>query len=127
MPYLNSDDGFPDHPKVDALSDAAYRLHDAGRHYAAKNLTDGAIPEHRVQRLSRAYKPAVLRELLACNIWHRGGEGCNTETCIKGEVDEYVVHDFLQWNKSAAWWEAKRKRDAERKAEWREKNERDAK
>ncbi len=124
MAYLNSDDGFPDHPKIDALSDAAYRLHDAGRHFAAKNLTDGAIPEYRVPRLSRAYKPAVLRELLDARIWHRGGEGCGTKTCIKGEAGEYVVHDFLQWNKSAAWWEKKRAADAKRQQEWRDEQER---
>jgi len=124
MPYLNSDDGFPDHPKVDALSDAAYRLHDAGRHYAAKHTSDGAIPGNRVPRLSRAYKPGVLRELLDASVWHKGGEGCGTPTCIKGEEGEYVVHDYLQWNKSREWWEAKRKKDAERQAEWREEQER---
>ncbi len=122
MPYLNSDDGFPDHPKVDALSDAAYRLHDAGRHYVAKNLTDGAIPGHRVPRLSRAYKPVVLRELLTGGVWHEGGEGCGTETCVKGEVGEYVVHDYLQWNKPRTWWLAKREKDARRKAEWRRRH-----
>lgn len=122
MAYLNSDDGFPDHPKVDALSNAAYRLHDAGRHYAAKNLTDGVIPGHRIPRLSRAYKPSVLRELVKAEIWHEGGEGCGTETCVKGEAGEYVVHDYLQWNKPRSWWETKRKRDAERQAEWRREN-----
>lgn len=122
MPYLNSDDGFPDHPKVDALSDAAYRLHDAGRHYCAKHQSDGAIPELRVPRLSRAYAAKVLRELVDCGMWHRGGEGCNTATCIKGEADEYVVHDFLQWNKPRTWWEDKRRKDAERLADWRAKN-----
>lgn len=122
MPYLNSDDDFPDNPKIDALSDAGYRLYDAGRHYAAKNLTDGAIPDHRVPRLSRAYKAAVLRELLTADLWHPGGEGCDSATCIKGEGGEYVVHDFLQWNKPRAWWEAKRRKDAERLADWRAKN-----
>ena len=29
MPYLNMDDNYPDHPKVEALSDAAYRFHGA--------------------------------------------------------------------------------------------------
>lgn len=124
MPYLQSDDGFPDHPKVDALSDAAYRLHDAGRHYAAKHLSDGAIPEHRVSRLSRAYKASVLRELLDAGVWHRGGEGCGTETCIKGEQSEVVVHDFLQWNRSAVWWETKRAKDAKRQQDWRDEQER---
>ena len=36
MPYLNLDDNYPDHPKVEALSDAAYRLHGACLFYAAR-------------------------------------------------------------------------------------------
>lgn len=124
MAYLNSDDGFPDHPKIDALSDAAYRLHDAGRHYAAKHTSDGAIPGNRVPRLSRAYRPSVLRELLEAHVWHKGGEGCGTTTCIKGEEGDYVVHDYLQWNKSAEWWATKRKNDAERQAAFRAEQER---
>ena len=36
MPFLNLDDNFADHPKVDALTDGAFRLHVAG-------VTVGAI------------------------------------------------------------------------------------
>jgi hypothetical protein len=121
MPYLMSDDGFPEHPKVDALSDGAYRLHDAGRHYAAKNLTDGNMPARKVARLTPHYKASHLAELLDSGVWHRGGEGCSTEHCVKGEPGDYVVHDYLQWNKPAAWWEEKRRAEAERQAEWRRK------
>ena len=31
MPYLNIDDGMDEHPKVDALSDAAFRLYVSGK------------------------------------------------------------------------------------------------
>ena len=119
MPYLNTDDGFPDHPKVEQLSDAAYRLHSCGMHYAAKHLTDGLIPERRVRRLVPRFRTSALDELLAGEVWHLGGQGCGTKTCLKGDEGEYVVHDFLQWNKSAEWWAAKREKDAQRQAEWR--------
>lgn len=122
MPYLNLDDEFSEHPKVDKLSDGAFRLHVSGMRYCAKNLTDGAIPHSRADRLKPKFKPAELRELLRDNVWHNGGEGCDTDHCIKGEGDEYVVHDYLQWNKSAEWWEKRRHDEAERKAEWRRKN-----
>lgn len=122
MPYLQSDDGFPENPKVDALSDGAYRLYDAGRHYAAKHLTDGRVPARKVARLTPNYRPAHLDELLAADLFHHGGEGCGTDHCVKGEAGEVVVHDYLEWNRSAAWWTAKRQKDAERQAEWREKN-----
>lgn len=121
MPYLNTDDGFPEHEKVDALSDGAFRLHVSGMHYCARKLSDGTIPQRRITRLKPGYKPAELAELIDADVWHHGGEGCNTDHCPKGEAGEYVVHDFLQWNKPKAWWEEKRRKDAERLAEWRAK------
>lgn len=122
MPYLNSDDGTHDNPKLDALSDGAYRLWDAARHYAAKHLTDGRVPARKVARLTPTYRPHLLAELLDARVLHEGGEGCGTAHCVKGEAGEYVVHDYLEWNKPASWWEAKRKRDADRQAKWREEN-----
>lgn len=109
MPYLNVDDNFADHPKVDALSDGAFRLHTAAMCYCAKNLTDGVVATHRVSRLTRTYKPSLVTELLKCGLWETHADG-------------YEVHDYLDWNKSRAWWEAKRKRDAERKAAWRQQH-----
>jgi hypothetical protein len=119
MPYLNLDDEFTEHPKVDALSDGAFRLHVSGMRYCCKNLTDGIIPVARVDRLKPAYKPSQLNELLRGKVWHRGGDGCGTEHCPVGDAGEYVIHDYLQWNRSAEWWEARRKAETERKAKYR--------
>jgi len=109
MPYLNLDDGFADHPKVDALTDGAFRLHVAGMNYCARKLTDGVVEKHRVHRLMPVYKPSYLKELLAANIWlpHPGG---------------YEIHDYLDWNKSKAWWDERREKEAKRIADWRAKN-----
>lgn len=120
-PYLNVDDEFPDHPKVDALSDGAFRLHVAGMAYGAKNLSDGIVPEGRVARLTPGYRPAQLAELVKARVWHRGGQGCATETCLAGQAGEYVVHDFLQWNKPAQWWVDRREAETKRKRAWRER------
>lgn len=109
MPYLNLDDNFADHPKVDALSDGAFRLHVAGLCYAAKNLTDGHIAKNRAPRLTPTYKSGYLTELLEAAIWVPAPGG-------------YQIHDYLDWNKSKAWWDVKREKDAKRKAEWRAKN-----
>lgn len=106
MPYLNIDDRFADHPKVDALSDGAFRLHVSGLCYCAANTTDGVIPAGRVQRLSRTFKSAHLAELLRAGIWHKHPEG-------------YEIHDYLDWNRSAEWWATRRAADTARKAEWR--------
>jgi hypothetical protein len=121
VPYLNKDDGFPEHEKIDGLSDGAYRLHDSGLHYCARKLTDGLIPVRRVSRLKPNYKPAELRELVDGELWHEGGKGCGTEHCPKGKPGEYVVHDYLEWNKPAVWWEERRQAETDRKAEYRRK------
>lgn len=119
MPYLQLDDEFTEHPKVDSLGDGAFRLHVSGMRYCAKNLTDGIIPAARVDRLKPGYKPSQLSELVKARLWHRGGQGCGTEHCPTGEPGEFVVHDYLQWNRSAEWWATRRKAETDRKAEWR--------
>lgn len=119
MAYLNTDDQFPDHPKVDPLSDGAFRLHVSGMHYCARHLTDGAIPAVRVARLKPGHDPAELAELLESGLWHEGGMGCDTDSCPKGEPGAYVVHDYLEWNKPRAWWEGRRQAETARKAAYR--------
>lgn len=121
MPYLNLDDDFTEHPKVEALSDPAFRLWISGLRYCAKNTTDGVIPAWKVPTLIRTYKAAHLRELLRSRLWHEGGDGCGSDQCLVGQAGEYVAHDYLQWNKPRAWWDERRKAEAERKAEYRRK------
>lgn len=87
MPYLNLDDNFADHPKVDRLSDAAFRLHISGMLYAAKHLTDGAIPADRPPRLKPRYKASTLAELVKGSLWLPTDDG-------------FEIHDYLDWNKS---------------------------
>jgi hypothetical protein len=97
MPYLNLDDNFADHPKVDALSDGAFRLHVAGMLYASKHLTDGFIPANRVPRLTRTYKARHLAELMEARMWLPADRG-------------YTLHDYLDWNRSREQIEADRER-----------------
>ena len=87
MPFLNLDDNFGDHPKVDPLSDGAFRLHVCGMLYVAKHKTDGHIPVERVARLTRTYKKPYLAELLERGLWRPADAG-------------YTVHDYLDWNRS---------------------------
>jgi hypothetical protein len=106
VPYLNLDDEFPEHPKIDPLSDGAFRLDVAGMAYCARLLTDGYVPKDRVHRLMPVYKPTYLRELLDGNVWHEADGG-------------YRIHDYLDWNRSREWWTKRREGEAKRQAEWR--------
>lgn len=126
MPYLNIDDGMDEHPKVDALSDAAFRLYVSGKLYCARKLTDGFIPHGKARRLTVTGNDAVAAELVRAGLWHDLGEGCDNPACIEertchkdGRAGHYIVHDYLQWNHSKHWWESRRKEDAERKKKWR--------
>lgn len=100
MPWLNLDDQFPKHPKVLTLSDAAFRLHVAGLCHAAQYRTDGLLTVPVVPLLVPRYRPRTLAELIGAGLWHDEGLGCGTAACPAGQPAHYVVHDFLQWNRS---------------------------
>jgi hypothetical protein len=126
MPYLNIDDGMDEHPKVDALSDAAFRLYVSGKLYCARKLTDGFVPHAKARRLTVTGNDATAAELVRAGLWHDLGEGCDNPACIEertchrdGRAGHYIVHDYLQWNHSKHWWDSRRKEDAERKKKWR--------
>jgi len=119
VPYLNSDDKYPEHPKVEPLSDGAFRLHSSAMHYAARHLTNGAVPGDKLRRLVPRFKHSQLVELLEAGLLHEPGKACDTKNCRPGAEHDYVLHDFLEWNKSREWWLGKRAADAARQAEWR--------
>lgn len=102
MPYLNLDHGFANHPKVLALSDAAFRLHVRGMCYCATYLTDGILSPDAIAALNA--KPRPLRELLAACMWNE---------LPGGDIE---VHDYLEWNRSREWWSHKRSTDRSRQA-----------
>lgn len=109
MAHAQLDDNYGDHPKIARLSDAAYRLHTNGIVYCSRQLTDGAIDAEDVRGLVRKFRPAALAELLMRGLW----------TAVE---DQYLIHDYLDWNPSKA--EVKRRREAARKRQqqWRDKH-----
>jgi hypothetical protein len=94
--WVNFDDQFPNHPKVFALSDGAYRLHSSGICYCNQFLTDGIVPAERLPKLMPRYRPGYLQELTDRLMWIDIGEG------------HYEIHDYLDWNKSRAEVEKRR-------------------
>jgi hypothetical protein len=118
MAYLNLDDNYAEHPKIVELSDGAYRLHGSAMFYSAKWLLNGSLSPVQM-RDRKGYKAATLKELIEAGLVHPKGGGCGTATCPVGIPGRFQLHDYLQWNKSREWWEARRKKDAERLAGWR--------
>ena len=121
MPYLNLDDAYPDHPKVEALSDAAYRLHGSAMFYAARFRLDGYLTRAQLRARSR-WSTRTERELMDGRLMHAPGEPCESRQCPADDGERYRLHDFLQWNKSRAWWDEQREKAAKRKADWQAKH-----
>ena len=97
MPWIRFEDNFPEHPKVLALSDAAFRLHVRAIGYAARHLTDGRVTYAVVSSLSR--RASLSEELVTAGLWERSDDG-------------FCVHDYLNYQPSRAEVEATRKQRA---------------
>lgn len=111
--WLKLDDGFADHPKIDTLSDGAFRLHVSGLCYAAKHLTDGMLPARSLRRLTPTFDEDLVAELVAVGLWHRLGEVTDADGT---PLDAgFELHDFLDYNPTAAEVKARREKDREKK------------
>jgi hypothetical protein len=80
-------DGMPDHPKVEDLSDKAFRALVRLWCYCGQHLTDGVV---KAAALKRRASPAVQRELVAAEL---------IEERPDGSVE---MHDYLDWQRSSA-------------------------
>lgn len=102
MTWVNLDDQYPEHPKIDALSDGAFRLHTSAICYCNRHRTDGIVTAEKVSRLMPRFKRQYLDELLVRLIWTDLGDGA-----------AYELHDYLDWNSSRAEIEAARRTNSE--------------
>lgn len=86
MSWARIDDNFPDNIKIAPLSDAAFRAHVTAICYAARNLTDGFIPDKKAREF--AGRPRVVQELVP-HLWEPKEGG-------------YFIHDYLTYNSDRA-------------------------
>ena len=63
--FIKLDDTTPDHPKVDGLSNAAFRAWIEALCYCSEYLTDGVISRHRLGRRDGA---KVVTELISVGL-----------------------------------------------------------
>jgi hypothetical protein len=113
MTWVKIDDGFTDHPKIEGLSDRAFRLHIAGLCFCGRTLSDGHIPTDRVRRLLPKVTKAMVAELEEAGTWIAVTSG-------------FVVKDYLTYNPSRKKVMEDREAAAERKRKWAEKKAEDA-
>lgn len=99
--YVRVNDGLPDNPKILDVGDLAGWLYVCGLCYCSRQLTDGVIPVAMVGRLTGlANFEALASALLEAKLWHAPGHIC--ERCPQPLAGTYVVHDYLDHQRSAA-------------------------
>lgn len=108
MTWLKLDDKFVRHPKVQGLSDPAFRLHMAAMGHCAEYATDGRVKTHVVVTLTaHPDKAPLIKEMVDAGLW---------EEMVGG----WEIHDFLQYNPSAEQIRARRKNWRDRQEKRRE-------
>lgn len=93
MSWLRIEGRMPQHHKIAPLSDAAFRLHVTAMAWSVEAKSDGHLPTRVPATLTRAPQGKKLKdavaELVEAGAW-------------RPETDGHVIHDFLDWNLSAA-------------------------
>ena len=106
---MKLDDGMPEDPAVDRLSDGAFRLYVAALCYAQKHQTDGMVPAAKLPRLVPRFRPSYVTEIVdEAEKWEQQG-------------DQYKIKNFEKYNKTRAFWDDRKAADARRIQEWRAK------
>ncbi|MDH6448247.1 hypothetical protein M2155_000655 [Streptomyces sp. SAI-119] len=99
--YVKVHDGLPDHPKIIEAGGEAGWLYICGLAYASRQLTDGVISKRLVRRLTDGSNPeASASALVRVGLWHDGEHDC--PKCPLAGPDAYVIHDYLDHQRSAS-------------------------
>jgi hypothetical protein len=107
--YIRVHDGIDDHPKIEGLSDAAFRALLRCWALSSRQLTDGRLTDAAFR--NRAKTPRVRRELVDAELVHLPDYDCPHEHCPPPPDGHVQMHDYLDHQRSAAEVaELKRKR-----------------
>lgn len=103
MPWFALDDGFDTHPKVRRAGNAAIGVFVRLGAYAARHLTEGRLDGSLVRDYGT---PATVKKLVTVGLLHPAGHDC--PRCEQPAEDGYVIHDFLDYNRSRKQIESSR-------------------
>lgn len=84
--YIKVHDGMPDHPKIDGLSDAAFRLLVTMWCWSSRHLTDGRVP---AATWSKRGSARARGELMTAGLVEQAPDGA------------LLLHDYLEHQRSA--------------------------
>lgn len=115
MSWFALDDGFDSHPKVRKAGNAAVGLFVRLGVHATKHLTEGHLDADIVRDYGT---PATVRKLVSVGMLHAFDHGC--KRCEQPAEDGYVIHDYLDYNKSRAQIEVARENARKRQQKGRD-------
>lgn len=116
MPWFALDDGFDTHPKVRKAGNAAAGLFCRMGAHCAKHLTEGLVDSATARDYGSA---AQLRKLVDVGMLHPAGHGCGR--CPQPEPGGYVLHDYLDYNRSRKQIETARENGRKRQQKGRDR------
>ena len=87
MTWIKLEDSFPDHPKIAALSDRAFRVHISALCYCGKYLTNGVIPAPIANKICVNNGSRIIKRLVEIGLWIRVEGG-------------YEINDYLKYQTS---------------------------
>lgn len=92
--YIRVHDGMDEHPKIEPLSDKAFRVLMTTWFWCSRNKTNGRVPE--TSWIKRGTKR--VRAELEAELVHRPGHGCPDCPPVPGGY--VLVHDYLEHQRS---------------------------
>jgi hypothetical protein len=113
--WFKVDDGFADHPKVDALlegkhADGALALWTLAGCWCAKQLTDGLVPAGRIRRFGLKNPDAAAAELVRVGLWVTVPDGFQFHQW----TDHQPTREQVLADRAAAAERQRRRRDKRR-------------
>jgi hypothetical protein len=115
MPWFALDDGFDTHPKVRKAGNAAVGLFVRLGVHATRHLTEGHLDGDIVHSYGTGPN---IRKLVTVGMLHEAGHAC--PRCEQPAAGDFVIHDYLEYNKSRAQIEAARENARKRQNRGRE-------
>lgn len=113
MGWAKFDDQMHRRRKVRRLSDSAWRLWTSAIIDCCAESSDGVIDGTSLRELLPLHHEDHVRELIDANLMH-ALPGCKSEMCMGSQglpvtnSDTFVIHDFHQWQLTAAEWQVMR-------------------
>ena len=118
MTWVRYDDNVRNHPKVESLDDATYRLWREAIEWCAQNLTDGVILTRQLGLTSTRASTTRARKLVERGLWHLAGEDCDSKHCPPSGVSGWVIHDYFDYQPTAEAARQEQAKARERKRRW---------